>query len=62
MFVEKACGVDVVEDVLVPLFQALLKAENEYGWTVRSFGEKKDGLHLDGLWFSAVSADRNSVD
>jgi hypothetical protein len=36
VFVEKGCDVDVVEDVLVPLFQALLKAENEYGWTVRS--------------------------
>jgi len=29
---EMAEGFDIVADVLVPLFQALFKAQNEYGW------------------------------
>jgi hypothetical protein len=35
-FAENSCSFDVVEDVLEPLLQALLKAQNEYGWAGNS--------------------------
>jgi hypothetical protein len=32
----ESADIDIVDDVLVPLFQALLKAQNEYGWANNS--------------------------